>query len=295
MSTRADDIVTFEGRAALLAIALDVAREAGRMIERGWRHGVHAEHKGPVDLVTTFDRESEEFLRNALHARTGFAVIGEENGADSGAGASQNDAPTWYVDPIDGTTNFVHGHFFYCVSVGLVDHEARPHESRAGLSTRNEPILGAIVAPSLHTEWTGLIGVYGKASVALRNGEACGVSQVDQFSDSLLATGFPYDRSNDRENNFDAFVAIKKSCQAVRRCGSAALDLCLVADGTYDGYWERGLKPWDMAAGAAILAAAGGKVSNYDGAAFDVRRPEVVATNGHIHTALTHALARVGR
>jgi myo-inositol-1(or 4)-monophosphatase len=284
MSKRADDLDTFEGRAELLAIALDVAREAGKIVERGWRHGVRAEHKGPVDLVTKFDRESEEYLRNALHARTGFAVIGEEDGADAGTGASQKDDATWYVDPIDGTTNFVHGHFFYCVSVGL--------------SKRNEPILGAIVAPSLHSEWTGILAPGasegGKQSSALRNGEACRVSSVDQFSDSLLATGFPYERKNDRENNFDAFVAIKKSCQAVRRCGSAALDLCLVADGTYDGYWERGLKPWDMAAGAAILAAAGGKISIYDGGAFDVRRPEVVATNGHIHDALTHALARVG-
>ncbi|MEO7112630.1 MAG: inositol monophosphatase family protein [Polyangiaceae bacterium] len=280
MSQRANDIDTFEGRAELLAIALDVAREAGKIVERGWRHGVRAEHKGPVDLVTTFDRESEKYLREALHARTSFAVTGEEEGADA-AKSAEEDAPTWYVDPIDGTTNFVHGHFFYCVSVGL--------------SRRNEPILGAIVAPSLHTEWTGLIGVGGKSDVALRNDEPCRVSVVDQFTDSLLATGFPYDRKNDRENNFDAFVSIKKSCQAVRRCGSAALDLCLVADGTYDGYWERGLKPWDMAAGAAILAAAGGKLSGYDGAAFDVRRPEVVATNGHIHAALTHALARVGR
>lgn len=279
--TRANEIDSMEGRAELLAIALDVAREAGKIVERGWRHGVRAEHKGPVDLVTKFDRESEEFLRNALHARTGFAVIGEENGADAGTDKSQDDDATWYVDPIDGTTNFVHGHFFYCVSVGL--------------SKRNQPILGAIVAPSLRTEWTGLVGVGAARSVALRNGEPCIVSSVDQFSDSLLATGFPYDRSNDRENNFDAFVSIKKSCQAVRRCGSAALDLCLVADGTYDGYWERGLKPWDMAAGAAILTAAGGKISIYDGSAFDVRRPEVVATNGHIHTALTHALARVGQ
>jgi myo-inositol-1(or 4)-monophosphatase len=277
---RADDIATFAGRSELLGIALDVAREAGKMVERGWRHGVRAEHKGPVDLVTKFDRESEKYLRDALHARTGFTVTGEEDGADAGK-KSADDEPTWYVDPIDGTTNFVHGHFFYCVSVGLC--------------TRNKPILGAIVAPSLHTEWTGLIGVGTDPSIALRNGEPCKVSAVDQFSDALLATGFPYDRRNDRDNNFDAFVAIKKSCQAVRRCGSAALDLCLVADGTYDGYWERGLKPWDVAAGAAIVTAAGGNISIYDGTVFDVKRPEVVATNGRIHVALTHALARVGK
>jgi myo-inositol-1(or 4)-monophosphatase len=284
-SKRASDVETFHGRTELLAIAIDVAREAGKIVERGWRRGVRAEHKGPVDLVTTFDRESEKFLRDALHARTSFTVVGEEEGADSRAESEANskksDAPTWYVDPIDGTTNFVHGHFFYCVSVGLC--------------RRNEPILGAIVAPSLHTEWTGLVGVGDDASVALRNGEPCVVSDVDQFTDSLLATGFPYDRRNNPENNFDAFVAIKKSCQAVRRCGSAALDLCLVADGTYDGYWERGLRPWDVAAGAAIVSAAGGKLTLYDGATFDIRRPEVIATNEKIHGALTLALAKVGR
>jgi myo-inositol-1(or 4)-monophosphatase len=279
--TKASDVSTIEGRRELLAIALDVAREAGKIVERGWRHGVRAEHKGPVDLVTKFDRESEKYLRDALHARTGFTVTGEEDGADATQVAEEKDAPTWFVDPIDGTTNFVHGHFFYCVSVGL--------------SRRKQPILGAIVAPSLHSEWTGLIGVGGAPSVALRNGEPCNVSAVDRFGDSLLATGFPYDRRNDANNNFDAFIAIKKSCQAVRRCGSAALDLCLVADGTYDGYWERGLKPWDVAAGAAIVTAAGGDISIYDGTSFDVTRSEVIATNGRIHEALMHALSRVGK
>jgi myo-inositol-1(or 4)-monophosphatase len=283
---RAADIATFAGRSELLAIALDVAREAGKMVERGWRHGVRAEHKGPVDLVTKFDRESERYLRDALHARTAFTVTGEEDGADAQSGNEEDDVPTWYVDPIDGTTNFVHGHFFYCVSVGLC--------------RRNEPILGAIVAPSLHTEWTGLLapddapGAPHK-SIALRNGVPCVVSEIDQFTDALLATGFPYDRKTNPNNNFDAFVAIKKSCQAVRRCGSAALDMCLVADGTYDGYWERGLRPWDVAAGAAILVAAGGKLSLYDNSTFDVRKREIVATNQKIHDALTHALARVGR
>jgi myo-inositol-1(or 4)-monophosphatase len=284
MTSRASNVSTFEGRSELLAIALDVAREAGKIVERGWRHGVRAEHKGPVDLVTHFDRESEKFLRDALHARTSFAVVGEEDGADS-ASDSTRDPPRWYVDPIDGTTNFVHGHFFYCVSVGL--------------ACANEPILGAIVAPSLHTEWTGIIapatGHAGKSSVALRNGEPCSVSKIDRFVDSLLATGFPYDRRSNPDNNFDAFVAIKKQCQAVRRCGSAALDLALVADGTYDGYWERGLKPWDVAAGAAIVTAAGGRISIYDGSTFDVRTPEVIATNGNIHDALTDALSIVGR
>ena len=112
-----------------------------------------------------------------------------------------------------------------------------------------------MVAPALGIEWTGAVG-YG----AFRSAEACVASaRVTRFSDALLATGFPYDRSTNDDNNFDAFVAIKRKCQAVRRCGSAALDLCLVADGTYDGYWEKKLAPWDCAAGAALVVAAGGR------------------------------------
>ncbi len=273
---------TMKEREELLAIALDVTRQAAKLVEKGWRRGVRPDHKGPVDLVTEFDRQSEEFLRAALHARTRFSVTGEEGGAESSA----TNALTWYVDPIDGTTNFVHGHPFYCVSVGLA-HGA-------------EAILGAVVAPALSCEWTGLIapdaadaGPHDSPGISLRNGEPCHVSSADRFVDSLLATGFPYEGRDGPNSNFEAFVAIKKQCQAVRRCGSAALDLCLVADGTYDGYWERGLKPWDVTAGAAIVRGAGGELSHYDASGLDIRRGEVIATNGKIHAALIDALARV--
>ena len=116
------------------------------------------------------------------------------------------------------------------------------------------------------------------------------MSSVDQLGDALLATGFPYDRATSDDNNFDAFVAIKRKAQAVRRCGSAALDLCLVADGTYDGYWEKKLAPWDCAAGAAIVMAAGGRISDYAGGPADVLSGQLLATNGRIHQALVDAL-----
>jgi myo-inositol-1(or 4)-monophosphatase len=119
------------------------------------------------------------------------------------------------------------------------------------------------------------------------------VSQVASLGDALLATGFPYDRRTTRENNFDAFVAIKKQAQAVRRCGSAAIDLCFVSDGTYDGYWERKLRPWDLAAGAAIVRAAGGRVSTYDGEDAGLLTGNLVATNGRFHHELLGALAKV--
>jgi myo-inositol-1(or 4)-monophosphatase len=262
---------TIEERTELVAIALSAAREAAALVHKAWRKHPDIEHKGRTDLVTRFDRESERLLRARLTRETSFPVVGEEAGGDRAAG--DGDA-TWFVDPIDGTTNFVHGHPFYCVSIGLV----------VGVL----PVVGVVVAPALGTEWTGAVG-----AGAYRSGEACAVSKVLRFSDALLATGFPYDRASSDDNNFDAFVAIKKKCQAVRRCGSAALDLCLVADGTYDGYWEKKLAPWDCAGGAALVAAAGGRISDYAGGPADMLSGQLLATNGAIHDALVSELQKV--
>ena len=128
----------------------------------------------------------------------------------------------------------------------------------------------------------------------LRNGEACQVSGTDEIERSLLATGFPYDRRTSEQNNFAEFFALKKRAQGVRRCGSAALDLCLVADGTYDGYWERKLKPWDVAAAACFVTSAGGRITDFEGRPLDVRHGNVLATNGRIHDDLVRSLASVG-
>lgn len=262
---------------ALLGPVRAAAREAAELVRRAYRKNVVAEHKGAVDLVTAFDRESETLLRERL-APLGFPIVGEEQG-----GTWDRTTPAFFIDPIDGTTNFVHGHPFWCVSVGLVE----PH---------GESVLGVVRAPSLGLEHYGLVDDEGgrlSRRVSVDGEDDCHVSQLDRFEDSLLATGFPYDRKTSPENNFDAFVAIKKKCQAVRRCGSAALDLCLVADGTYEGYWERKLRPWDIAAGLAIVLGAGGRVSDFQGAAGCFTGGNVVATNGRIHDALLEELARV--
>jgi myo-inositol-1(or 4)-monophosphatase len=253
----------------LLSLAQAAGREAAALLASGYRKNPAVEKKGRIDLVTEFDKASERLLRERL-GQSGIPVVGEELGGERAHG----DAPTWVVDPLDGTTNFVHGHPFYCVSIGLL--------------VGARPVLGVVVAPSLATEWTGLLG-----DGAMRNGEPCRVSQVGTLVDALLATGFPYDHATSPEHNYDAFIAIKRQCQAVRRCGSAALDLCLVADGTYDGYWERKLKPWDVAGGAAIVGAAGGAVTAFDGSELDVFVGRVLATNGHLHAELIHQLARV--
>ncbi len=256
----------------LLATALEVAREGAALIQEGHRQkkvtAAVTHHKGATDLVTDYDRACEELLRARLLSRTPHPVTGEEFG-----GADESESIRWLVDPIDGTTNYVHGHPFYCVSIGLVEN---------GL-----PVLGAIVAPALAHEWTGIVG-----AGSFRDGVPIVVSTTEVFGKSLLATGFPYERS-EAHPDFVAFERIKMICQAVRRCGSAALDLALVADGTYEGYWERRIKPWDAAAGAAIVLGAGGRLSRYDGSPFDVMKGDLVATNGHIHGELLAPLKEI--
>lgn len=269
---------------AILAVCLEAAREAGDLVRAGFRNKKLAvEHKGPVDLVTQYDRDSEAMIRARLGASFPHGVIGEESGGLEG------DA-VFYVDPIDGTTNFVHGHPFWCVSIGLV--------------ANGQPVLGVVHAPVLGLEWFGWIADDGSTRAARRSWgcqnagdaeeeELCAVSANADFQDALLATGFPYDRRTSTDNNFDAFVTIKRRVQAVRRCGSAALDLCLVADGTYEGYWERKLRPWDIAAGIAIVRAAGGTVTDFEGGETSIQSGHVIATNGAIHRELLEELARV--
>lgn len=265
------------------ASACAAAHDAARFVWTGYRRPLRVEHKGAVDLVTAYDRESEERLRSALRAAfPDIPLVGEEAG-----GEADPAGPVFFVDPLDGTTNFVHGHPFWCVSIGL---------AVGGL-----PLVGVVVAPALGVEWTGWATADGRARSAVRRAydrgesEACQVSTTAAIDQALLATGFPYDRRSSDDNNFDAFVAIKRECQAVRRCGSAALDLCLVADGTYEGYWERKLKPWDLAGGAALVRAAGGQVSDFDGGGAFLATGHAVATNGRVHADLLDRLARVAK
>ena len=274
------DLATREGLEEVLAVTRDVAREAATIVAAGFRKNPTVEHKGAVDLVTRFDRESEAHVRRRLGDAFPFAVVGEEEGGSAALG----DDVAFYVDPLDGTTNFVHGHPFWCVSIGLV--------------VADRPVLGVVLSPPLGLEWFGWVTAQEQRAVRrhIHTGdeEPSLVSQRTEFGESLLATGFPYDRrTNPEESNFEAFVAIKLRCQAVRRCGSAALDLCLVADGTYDGYWERKLRPWDVAAGAAIVRASGGLVTDFDGGSRFLETGQIIATNGFIHTTLATELAEV--
>jgi len=248
----------------LAQIAFEVAKEAAQILLGGFRKHPAVTEKGRADLVTEFDLASERLIRQRLAERTPeLAIIAEEQGGTAAPG----DALTWHCDPLDGTTNFVHGHFFFCVSIGV---------ARGG-----QPVAGAVVAPALATHWVGWEG-----GGAFRNGEACRVSNTDSLEHSLLATGFPTDRSNPLTSNLPAYTRVKPLVRGIRRCGSAALDLSLVADGTYDAYWERRLSSWDVMAGAAIVLAAGGTISALDGTQPDLSVGQILASNGRIHTPL---------
>lgn len=247
---------------------LDIAREAAAVVLAGWRGLVDVEHKGAIDLVTSFDRASEELLRARLHERLpDLDVVAEEGGGVVPAG----DRPVLWADPLDGTTNFAHGHPFFCVSIGLV----------AGGAS----LAAAVVAPALALEYRGALG-----SGAWRNGARCAVTSADALGESLLATGFAYDVHTRDDDNLREFCALTRRTRGVRRCGSAALDLCLIADGTYDGYWEGCIKPWDVAAGALLVLEAGGAVTAVDGSPYDVRGGSIAASNGRLHGALLAAL-----
>lgn len=255
----------------LAELALHVAREAAQLASQGFRsRSTVVSRKGAIDLVTEYDTRGEALIVERLtkHAPE-IPIVGEEGGGQAGAEL------TFYVDPIDGTTNFAHGHPFWCVSIGIADAQGRS-------------IGGAVVAPALHTEWMAWAG-----GPCLRNGEACQVSGIDEIDGALLATGFPYDRRTSPQNNFAEFIAMKKRAQGIRRGGSAALDLCFVADGTFEGYWERKLKPWDVAAAACCVTSAGGRITDFADNPLDVRHGNVIASNGLIHDELVRSLAEV--
>jgi myo-inositol-1(or 4)-monophosphatase len=167
--------------------------------------------------------------------------------------------------------NFVHGHPMFCVSIGAVDADG--------------PLAGAVVAPVVGLEWWG-----SRDGGAFRNGEPCRVSETRTLAHSLLATGFPPDRSKHPESNLPTFAEVMQHVQGVRRCGSAAMDACFVADGSYDGYWERYLHAWDIAAGAAIALAAGARLTALDGGPPDITRGHIVLTNGAIHDELLRVI-----
>lgn len=254
----------------ILAIARPIAERAGALVMQGHRGAITVQKKGGIDLVTDRDLASEALLRRELAAAfPEHGIVAEEGDGDLEARTREW---VWYCDPLDGTTNFAHGHFFFAVSLGLCHH--------------GEPVAGVVHAPALRTTWWGGVGIGAYRESEGRAIERCVPRGGQRLIDSLLATGFPYDRATSAENNVRELSRIVLGIRGIRRCGSAAIDLALVADGTYDGYWEQKLAPWDLCAGAALVKAAGGTLSGYEGQALSLHEGRVVASNGHIHAEL---------
>jgi myo-inositol-1(or 4)-monophosphatase len=263
---------------ALLAVARDAAAKGAAILDAGFVHrrGVRppTETKGSsIDLVTSIDRESERAIVDVLKS-TEIPVVAEEGGGIDGA---SDGALRWYVDPLDGTTNFAMGHPFHCVAIGLVDEHG--------------PRLGVVHAPQLQLVWSGTKRTASRRDLARGHERALAVSTFDAIDAVLVGTGFPYDRRTSSDDNLAAHNALMKRTQGVMRCGSAAIDLCLVAEGTYGAFWERKLRPWDLAAGACFVVAAGGCVSDPWGRPFRAEEGAVLASNGRIHDAMIAALA----
>ncbi|MBI2897787.1 MAG: inositol monophosphatase [Deltaproteobacteria bacterium] len=256
-------------RELALAAAVEAARRASEYLRAALGHARSIRHKGGnvMDLVTEHDLTSEEMIRRHLRgAFPSWGLFCEEGGAEGPTD------PRWIVDPLDGTTNFAHGLPIFAVAIAL------EHEGEIDLAVVDAPMLGAV--------WTARAG-----RGATRDGRPLHVSRTDRLDESLLATGFPYDLKISPDNNFAEFARVQLRAQAVRRCGSAVLDLAWLAEGSFDGYWEKKLKPWDWATGVLLISEAGGRVSGGNGGPSSIYGETLVASNGLIHEELLSALA----
>jgi myo-inositol-1(or 4)-monophosphatase len=240
----------------------EIAREAGALLMEYFHQHVKVEYKGDVDLVTVADRKSEELVRERIRARwPSHDVLGEEGGL-----TDQGSDYRWYVDPLDGTTNFAHGFPVFCVSLAL--------------EYKGKRIAGVVYDPTREELFAAEQG-----SGAYLNQQRIQVSKTANLSESLVATGFPSHKRHKNPNIF-FYHQITLRTHGVRRAGSAALDLCSVAAGRFDGFWEFNLNPWDTAAGVLIVEEAGGKVSDFRGGPFQLNSRETLASNGIVHQAL---------
>jgi myo-inositol-1(or 4)-monophosphatase len=261
--------------AETLRLAQEVAREAGRVLLDGWGTRPAVGYKSEdINLITEYDKRSEALIVDRLaRAFPGDRIVAEEG---TTAGEERPGARIWYVDPLDGTTNFAHGLPLFSVSLGLwMDGRA---------------VAGVVEAPAVGWSFAGTV----TGSGSTFNGRPIAPSTTDRLGGALLVTGFPYER-NPVQNNLAEWTAFTAAAQGTRRLGSAALDLCFVACGWLDGYWERALHPWDLVAGAAIVEGAGGRATELDGTPFVGTTGRVLASNGLIHDQMIRVLHGVAR
>jgi len=251
--------------------AAEIAREAGARLREFLAQGVETEYKGDVDLVTVADRTVEKLIRERLgEAFPEHGIYGEEGTRERMEGEFR-----WYVDPLDGTTNFAHGFPQFCVSMGL---ERRP----AGLKPEED---GTLVAAVIYDPTRDELFTAEQGRGAWLNGKPIHASHTPELAEALLATGFP-SRKRHASPNIHFYQEFTLRSHGVRRAGSAALDLAYVACGRMDGFWEFNLNPWDTAAGILLVIEAGGRVTDFSGKAFRLDSREILASNGKIHAEL---------
>lgn len=245
-----------------------IAREAGARLRQFLAAGVETEYKGDVDLVTAADRAAEKLIRERLHeAFPEHGVYGEEGTRDRMEGEYR-----WYVDPLDGTTNFAHGFPQFCVSMGL---EHRPKSLAPGED-------GTLVAAVIYDPTRDELFAAERGRGAWLNGKRFRVSRIPELAESLIATGFPSRKRHDSPN-VHFYQEFTLRSHGVRRAGSAALDLAWTACGRMEAFWEFNLNPWDTAAGILLVIEAGGRVTDFAGNPFELNSREILATNGLIH------------
>ncbi|MDY5050686.1 MAG: inositol monophosphatase family protein [Candidatus Mucispirillum faecigallinarum] len=248
----------------------DIVLEAGCIVKEGFYSAKNINHKGEVDLVTDFDIRTENFLKEKLQkVFPSFTIVGEETSAEGSCPAEN----VIFIDPIDGTTNFVHGVPFVAVSVGVI--------------TDSETKYGVVYNPILDELYSAETG-----KGAFCNGSPLKVSDNASLINSLVATGFPYKKDN-LPYLMKVLEEVLKSTQGIRRAGAASLDLCYTAKGIYDLYYETRLQPWDMAGGIIIVREAGGIVTKLDGRYHDMDDDSLIASNGLIHKEFLNILNEI--
>lgn len=251
-----------------MIFARDLARDAGQLLRAGYGKAERIRKKeSQVDLVTEFDIKAESLILERIRQEyPGDTILSEESGK------SGDQPDMWVVDPLDGTTNFAHGIPIFSVSIAYL---------KGG-----KPALGVVYGPALDEFFSAIAG-----RGAWLNDEPLAVSTTDNLSDSLLVTGFPYDIRSRKDNNLDHYATFALRSRAVRRLGSAALDLCYVAAGRFDAYWELETQPWDCAAGALLVQEAGGRLTQVNGSAVDYQRStSLLASNGRLHEIMLRFL-----
>lgn len=254
----------------MLNFAIQTAREAGAILTDRLGRALQVSNKGDIDLVTEADLASEKLIIERIKSHyPRHAILAEESGASDAVESGKSEWK-WIVDPLDGTTNYAHGYPCFCVSIAL------EHAGAIEIGVIYDPTRDEMFAAE-------------RGQGATLNGRRIRVSTVEDLNSAMLCTGFPYN-VRERPNFARDFANFTMEAQAVRRDGSAAIDLAYIACGRFDGFWEDGLKAWDIAAGLLLIEEAGGYVSNFSGGALDIYTPKVLASNGLIHDAMMKVL-----